>query len=98
MRYTTLEDRTPSCLVSAHDRISGTHRVVQHVEVARQVGDGLGAHKLGDDDVRHAYTPAIADQSIAWWRSRDSSAAGIGYFNPLPQLNSTTRSSPSTSP
>jgi hypothetical protein len=26
MRYTTPEDRTTSCLVSTHDRISGTHR------------------------------------------------------------------------
>jgi hypothetical protein len=28
MRYTTLEDRSPSCLVSTHDRISGTHTVM----------------------------------------------------------------------
>ena len=33
--------------------------------------------------------PAIASQSIDRWSSA-SSAGGIGYFSPLPQLNSTT--------
>ena len=52
MRCTTLEDRSPSCLVSTHDRISGTHRLKARLRPMR----GLRTDRTASTVIRgHAF-------------------------------------------
>jgi hypothetical protein len=60
MRYTTLEDRSTSCLVSTHDRISGTHR--RNARFRRRVAKGVSRC-----DKQLAGTARLAD--VTYWRA-----------------------------
>jgi site-specific recombinase XerD len=55
MRYTTLEDRSTSCLVSTHDRISGTHRLTK----ASGIDKRISPHSL-----RHSFITAALDAGV----------------------------------
>ena len=55
-RCTTLEDRTPSCLVSAHDRILGTHRLKARLRRMR----GLRTDRTASTVIRgHAFVQNV---------------------------------------